>query len=65
MFWFSFVSRQSTGSFFKELLQSEKAHQNGHVDVSQFEENAIDLIMGGSGLDDYQVNGSYKNWRKK
>eukprot|EP00105_Crassostrea_gigas_P001484 XP_011413692.1 PREDICTED: C2 domain-containing protein 3 [Crassostrea gigas] len=48
-------SRRSTGSFFKELLQSEKAHQNGHVDVSQFEENAIDLIMGGSGLDDYQM----------
>ena len=29
--------------------------ENGHVDVSQFEENAIDLIMGGSGMDDLQV----------
>ncbi|XP_078324570.1 C2 domain-containing protein 3-like isoform X2 [Crassostrea virginica] len=47
-------SRQSTGSFFKEFLRSEKV-KNGHVDVSQFEENAIDLIMGGSGMDDLQM----------
>ncbi|XP_062620047.1 uncharacterized protein LOC134281627 [Saccostrea cucullata] len=45
---------QSAGSFLKEILQSKKAHVNGHINLP-FEENAIDLVVGETGFDDLQI----------